>query len=57
MKTISQLLALAAMSEAMTSYTPPVRRGKIVKSTLSKKAKKVRAKNMVAKQSRKENRK
>ena len=57
MSAISKLLSIAAMSAAMTTYTPPVRRGELVKSPLSKKAKKVRAKNKVAKQSRKQNRK
>ena len=57
MSAISKLLAIAAMSAAMTSYTPPVRRSELVKSPLSKKAKKVRARNKVAKQSRKQNRK
>jgi hypothetical protein len=56
MSAISKLLSIAAMAEAMTSYTP-VRRREFVKSPLSKKAKKVRAKNKVAKQSRKQNRK
>jgi hypothetical protein len=56
MSAISKLLSIAAMAEAMTSYSP-VRRKEFVKSPLSKKAKKVRAKNKIAKQSRKSNRK
>lgn len=55
---IKNLTTIAAIAAATsTSYAPPVRRGESPKTPLSKKAKKVRAKNKAAKQSRKVNRK
>lgn len=56
MKSVHSLLAIAGLA-SMTSYEAPLRGGELIKSPLSKKAKKVRAKNKAAKQSRKVNRK
>jgi len=56
MKSIHSLLAIAGLA-SMNTYEPPVKRGEPARSPLSKKAKKLRAKNKVAKQTRKNNRK
>jgi hypothetical protein len=56
MKSIHSLLAIAGFA-SMNTYEPPAKRGEPARSPLSKKAKKLRAKNKVAKQTRKNNRK